>query len=94
IVAHARAMADFDVLCLQEVADNFPELNEAPEGNQFRRFAELLPGFQAIEGVALETRDAEGRPKRFGNCRSSRFCATPCPGARGRTATCRAACWR
>jgi endonuclease/exonuclease/phosphatase family metal-dependent hydrolase len=67
IVAHARAMADFDVLCLQEVADNFPELNEAPEGNQFCRFAELLPGFQAIEGVALETRDAEGRPKRFGN---------------------------
>ncbi|MCA3637566.1 MAG: endonuclease/exonuclease/phosphatase family protein [Methylobacterium sp.] len=67
IVDHARAMADFDVLCLQEVADNFPELNETPRGDQFRKFADLLPGFQAIEGVALETRDAEGRPKRFGN---------------------------
>jgi endonuclease/exonuclease/phosphatase family metal-dependent hydrolase len=67
IVDHARALADFDVLCLQEVADNFPELNESPRGDQFRLFAALLPGFQAIEGVALETRDAEGRPKRFGN---------------------------
>lgn len=67
IVDHARALADFDVLCLQEVADNFPELIESPRGDQFRLFAELLPGFQAIEGVALETRDADGRPKRFGN---------------------------
>jgi endonuclease/exonuclease/phosphatase family metal-dependent hydrolase len=67
ILAHARALADFDVLCLQEIADNFPELDKAPQGDQFRRIAELAPGFQAIEGVALETRDAEGRPKRFGN---------------------------
>lgn len=67
IVDHARALADFDVLCLQEVADNVPELNESPRGDQFRLFADLLPGFQAIEGVALETRDADGRPKRFGN---------------------------
>lgn len=67
IVAHARALADFDVLCLQEIADNFPELNEQPRGDQFRQIAELLPDYQAIEGVALETRDADGRPKRFGN---------------------------
>jgi endonuclease/exonuclease/phosphatase family metal-dependent hydrolase len=67
IVAHARTLADFDVLCLQEVADNFPELNESPNGDQFRQIAELLSGFQAIEGVALETRDEQGRPKRFGN---------------------------
>lgn len=25
VVAHARQMTDFDVLCLQEVADNFPD---------------------------------------------------------------------
>ena len=67
IVAHARSMADFDVLCLQEVADNWPELKEAPCSNQFADFAALLPGFTAIEGVALETRDASGKPKRFGN---------------------------
>jgi endonuclease/exonuclease/phosphatase family metal-dependent hydrolase len=67
IVAHARAMADLDVLCLQEVADNFPELNERPQGDQFRILADLMPGYQAIEGVALETRDEAGRAKRFGN---------------------------
>lgn len=67
IVEHARDMADFDVLCLQEVADNWPELKESPHENQFSAFARLLPGFEAIEGVALETRDAEGRAKRFGN---------------------------
>jgi len=45
IVDHARAMADFDVLCLQEVADNFPELNETPRGDQFRqpkRFGNMI----------------------------------------------------
>ncbi|MGL4240726.1 MAG: endonuclease/exonuclease/phosphatase family protein, partial [Beijerinckiaceae bacterium] len=67
IAAHARAMADFDVLCLQEVADNFPELGGAPQGDQFAAIAALLPGYDAIAGVALERRDAAGRPKRFGN---------------------------
>ena len=36
IVAHARSLADFDVLCLQEIADNFPELAGTPEHDQFR----------------------------------------------------------
>jgi endonuclease/exonuclease/phosphatase family metal-dependent hydrolase len=73
IVDHARAMADFDVLCLQEVADNWPELKAAPRADQFAAFAALLPGFAAIDGVALETRDATGRPKRFGNMILSRL---------------------
>jgi endonuclease/exonuclease/phosphatase family metal-dependent hydrolase len=67
IVDHARAMADFDVLCLQEVADNWPELKASPAADQFAEFADLLPAYQAISGVALETRDEAGRPKRFGN---------------------------
>ncbi len=67
IVNHARSMADFDVLCLQEVADNWPELRAAPVANQFAEFAALMPGYQAIDGVALETRDSSGRAKRFGN---------------------------
>ena len=67
IIDHARSMADFDVLCLQEVADNWPELSASPAMDQFATFAALLPGYRAIEGVALETRDQDGRPKRFGN---------------------------
>ncbi len=73
IVNHARSMADFDVLCLQEVSDNWPELKASPVMNQFAAFAALLPGFQAIDGVAHETRDAAGRPKRFGNMILTRF---------------------
>jgi endonuclease/exonuclease/phosphatase family metal-dependent hydrolase len=67
IVSHAKAMADFDVLCLQEVADNWPELKGGATADQFALFASLLPGFDAIAGVAHETRDGDGRPKRFGN---------------------------
>ncbi len=67
IARHALAMADFDVLCLQEVADNWPELKESPASDQFAAFAALLPGYRAIAGVALETSDTAGRPKRFGN---------------------------
>ncbi len=73
IVAHANAMADFDVLCLQEVADNWPDLKGDASGDQFALFARLLPGFDAIAGVALETRDAAGRPKRFGNMTLTRL---------------------
>ncbi len=73
IVAHARAMADFDVLCLQEVADNWPELKGSPREDQFAAFAAMLPGFDAISGVALETRDHSGVPKRFGNLLLSRL---------------------
>ncbi|OYW62236.1 MAG: endonuclease, partial [Bosea sp. 12-68-7] len=50
IIEHARAMADFDVLCLQEVAANFPDLDGNDDTNQFALFADMLPGFTAIEG--------------------------------------------
>jgi endonuclease/exonuclease/phosphatase family metal-dependent hydrolase len=67
IVSHARAMADFDVLCLQEVADNFPELEASPAHDQFAIFADLLPGYTAIGFAPLELVGANNRPKRFGN---------------------------
>lgn len=73
VVHHARAMADFDVLCLQEVADNFPELAGQNGEDQFAAFARLLPGYTAIEGVALDLADGEGRRKRFGNMVLSRY---------------------
>lgn len=73
IVAHARAMADFDVLCLQEVADNFPDLDGNDASNQFATFAALLPGFTAIEGIGVDTDDGRGGRKRFGNLLLSRY---------------------
>ncbi|MGE0152436.1 MAG: endonuclease/exonuclease/phosphatase family protein [Reyranellaceae bacterium] len=73
IVAHARAMADFDVLCLQEVADNFPGLKGGAAGNQFAELAALLPGFVAVEGIAVDVPDDSGGRRRFGNMILSRY---------------------
>jgi endonuclease/exonuclease/phosphatase family metal-dependent hydrolase len=73
IVSEAKRLADFDVLCLQEVADNFPELKGAPAGNQFAALAELLPGYAAVEGVALDIPGRGRERKRFGNMILSRY---------------------
>ena len=54
IVAEARALADFDVLCVQEIADNFPDPRLAgnPDDDQFAALAALLPGYTAAPGIA------------------------------------------
>jgi endonuclease/exonuclease/phosphatase family metal-dependent hydrolase len=62
IVRIARATADFDVLCLQEVARNFPGLPGSDGEDQFRLLAELLPGYTAIEGVGTDVRAHDGAP--------------------------------
>ena len=53
IVATARSLADFDVLCLQEVADGFTDLAGSAGENQFHEIACRLPGYTAVEGVGL-----------------------------------------
>ncbi|KRD96105.1 hypothetical protein ASE63_11825 [Bosea sp. Root381] len=73
IIAHARAMADFDVLCLQEVASNFADLDGNDATDQFALFSELLPGFAAIEGIGVDVDDGQGGRKRFGNLILSRY---------------------
>lgn len=70
---HARAMADFDVLCLQEVASNFPDLPGNDGADQFAAFAALAPGFTAIEGVGVDVDDGAGGRKRFGNLLLTRY---------------------
>jgi endonuclease/exonuclease/phosphatase family metal-dependent hydrolase len=73
IVAHARAFADFDVLCLQEVAANFPGLPGSAGEDQFQVLASLLPGYQAACGVAVDIPGAAGNRRRFGNLVLSRL---------------------
>jgi endonuclease/exonuclease/phosphatase family metal-dependent hydrolase len=72
VVADARRIADFDVLCLQEVADNFPDLQGSGGENQFGAIAALLPDHAAVEGVALDISDGAGGRRRFGNMILSR----------------------
>lgn len=73
IIAHARSMADFDVLCLQEVADNFPDLQQGATANQFAQIAALLPGYTAIDGPSVDVPDGKGGRRRFGNMMLSRY---------------------
>ena len=74
IVAHARRVADFDVLCLQEVSAGYPELPGCDGSNQFQALAErLLPHHVAITGVATDTPHPSGGRRRFGNMIFSRL---------------------
>lgn len=75
-IEHARALGNFDVLCLQEVADNFPGLAGNDARDQFAEIAALLPGFTAIEGCAVDIAAPEGGRRRFGNLILSRLPVT------------------
>ena len=50
----ARGLADFDVLCLQEVARNFAGLEGSKGEDQFALLADALPGYTLVEGVATD----------------------------------------
>ncbi len=72
IVAGARAMADFDVLCLQEIAQGYSQMPGAP-GDQPAELQALLPGFQIFFGAAVDEFDAQGQRQRFGNLIATRL---------------------
>ena len=73
VVDEARAMADFDVLCLQEVAVNYPRLEGNAGFDQVARLRELLPGFEVCFGAAVEELGRDGERQRFGNLVASRL---------------------
>jgi endonuclease/exonuclease/phosphatase family metal-dependent hydrolase len=75
IVEHARALADFDVLCLQEIANNYPDprLPGSRGENQFALLSSLLPGYQAVPGVAVDVPAEEGGRRHFGVMIFSRY---------------------
>jgi endonuclease/exonuclease/phosphatase family metal-dependent hydrolase len=73
IVGHARSMADFDVICMQEVADNFPGLEGNDDRDQFAELARLLPGHTMAAGFGVDNAGDAGRRRRFGNVIFSRY---------------------
>ena len=70
-IAKHIAASDPDVICLQEVADNMPDLEGSEGEDQFATLARLLPGYFACEGPGLVAYGASGR-RRFGNMILSR----------------------
>jgi len=75
IVTEAKRQADFDVLCLQEIADNYPDPRLAGSAgeDQFALLSTLLPGYVGISGVAVDHPGENGRRRRFGNMIFSRL---------------------
>jgi endonuclease/exonuclease/phosphatase family metal-dependent hydrolase len=73
IVKTAQALADFDVLCVQEVADNFPGLQGNDDRDQFAELGALLPGYARLQGYGVDVAGEGGRRRRFGNAIFSRY---------------------
>lgn len=73
VVDHARAMADFDVLCLQEVAVNYPQLTGNAGFDQVARLRELLPQYEIIFGAAVTELGRQGQRQQFGNLIATRL---------------------
>ena len=73
IVAHARRLVDFDVLCFQEVSAGYPELGGCDGSDQFQGLAARLPGYTAVAGVATDTPHPAGGRRAFGNMIFSRL---------------------
>jgi endonuclease/exonuclease/phosphatase family metal-dependent hydrolase len=73
IVDVCRGMADFDLLCFQEVARNFSDLRGSSGEDQFALLAALLPGYAALEGIAVDVFGADGRRRQFGNLILTRY---------------------
>jgi endonuclease/exonuclease/phosphatase family metal-dependent hydrolase len=91
IVRTARRMADFDVACFQEIADNFPGLRGNDDADQFARLSQLLPGYVRVDGFGVDRVGDDGRRRRFGNAIFTRYTvlsarrhALPWPADRGR----------
>ncbi|QGZ54771.1 endonuclease/exonuclease/phosphatase family protein [Paraburkholderia acidiphila] len=53
-VSEARRLADFDVLCLQEITRGFRALPGGPGDDQFAELRALLPGYTVIEAIGAD----------------------------------------
>jgi endonuclease/exonuclease/phosphatase family metal-dependent hydrolase len=67
-IAHtARELADFDVLCLQEVAIGFPGLGGSGGEDQMADLSAALPGYRGHYAPATDLEDGRGGRSQFGN---------------------------
>jgi endonuclease/exonuclease/phosphatase family metal-dependent hydrolase len=73
ILAAIRQLGDFDLICLQEVAVNFPGLPGSRGEDQLAELSAGLPGYTAIYGAATDVPDGHGGRSQFGNAIFSRL---------------------
>jgi endonuclease/exonuclease/phosphatase family metal-dependent hydrolase len=68
-----RRLDDFDLICLQEVAVNFPGLPGSRGEDGVAELAAGLPGYAVVYGAATDVPDDRGGRSRFGNAIFSRL---------------------
>src|SRR5262245_40498373 len=68
-----KAMADVDVLCLQEVARNFPCLPGSAGENQYETLAGLFPEYTVVKGPAIDVLTPLSESPDFGNALIARL---------------------
>lgn len=68
-----REMADADVICLQEVAVNFPDLGGSNGEDQVKLLAQAFPGHTVHFGAGTDIPGRNGGRGRFGNLILSRL---------------------
>lgn len=71
-----RSLGNFDVLCLQEVAVNFPGLEGNSVADQVHELSSLFPGYTAHFGAGTDVEDGKGGRSLFGNLILSRLPVT------------------
>ncbi|MGH8692394.1 MAG: endonuclease/exonuclease/phosphatase family protein [Burkholderiales bacterium] len=72
IAAEAKRLADPDVLCLQEIAVDFPEMEGSSGENQVEDLKKHLQGYEAFFAPAVDLPGRSGR-RQFGNLVMSRL---------------------
>jgi endonuclease/exonuclease/phosphatase family metal-dependent hydrolase len=76
-VREAQRLADFDVLCLQEITRGFRALPGGPGDDQFAELRQLLPGYTVIEAIGADlpsNPNEHNAPRRqFGNALATRL---------------------
>ncbi len=73
ILRTIHQLGDFDVICLQEVAVNFPSLPGSQGEDQIAELSAGLPGYTVIYGPATDVPDGHGGRSLFGNAIFSRL---------------------
>ena len=71
IVQTLEAMGESDVICLQEVAINYPQLQGNPQ-DQLAQLQDLLPGWTLVFGAAVQEWTPAGH-QQFGNVIATRL---------------------
>lgn len=74
-IGEAKRLADFDVLCLQEVTRGFGVLPGGPGPDQFDELSRALPGYTVLDaiGADLPPVDGSARRRQFGNAIATRL---------------------